>query len=131
MNATAPTLDLYTLPATEMLDTEQVGSLGIFGAKATLEHNRCLGKPGPKYVKISGRIFYRVSDLLAYLAVQEANSEREQQERRDRFARNARRVVESPAVRQAAALAESPAVQAACRVAADAIAPRRGRRAAR
>ena len=129
MNATAPTLDIYSLPATEMLDTEQVGSLGIFGAKATLEHNRCLGKPGPKYLKISGRIFYRVSDLLGYLAVQEANSEREMQERRDRFERNARRVVESPAARQAAAIANTTHARDLAQIAADAVAPRRGRRA--
>ena len=90
MNATAPKLDIFTLSANELLDSNQVGALGIFGAKATLEHNRCMGKAGPKYLKISGRVFYRVGDLVAYLNLQEANSERDMLERRERYRRNIR-----------------------------------------
>ena len=93
LNATAPPLDLFSLPATLLLDTKQVGSLGYFGSAATLEHNRSVGRPGPKYLRVSGRIFYRVSDLLAYLAHQEAASEREQAERRDKYAKRSRRPI--------------------------------------
>lgn len=91
MHATAPPLDLFTLPPTHLLSTAQVASLGLFGARATLEHNRCVGRPGPKYIKVAGRVLYRVSDLTAYLAVQEAASERQMAERRARYERRARR----------------------------------------
>lgn len=91
MNATAPPLDLFNLAPTLMLSTEQVASLGLFGARATLEHNRCVGRPGPKYIKLAGRVLYRVSDLTAYLAVQEAASEQQMAERRARYDRRARR----------------------------------------
>ena len=99
MNATALTLSIFDLSDNDILSNEQGDALVIFGKTTTRDHNRSMGKPGPKYLKIAGRVYYRVSDLRAYLAVQEANSEREMQERRDRFERNARRVVESPAAR--------------------------------
>lgn len=90
MNATAQPLSIFDLSPTRILDNKQVDELGIFGSTATRAHNRSMGKPGPKYIKISGRVFYRVSDLLAYLTSQAEASERDMAARRQRYERTAR-----------------------------------------
>ncbi|MGI3901107.1 MAG: hypothetical protein ACRYGP_17525 [Janthinobacterium lividum] len=91
-------LDLYTLPPNDLLTTEQVGQLGTFGRAATLEQNRCTGRPGPRFLKVGARIFYRVSALTAYLAEQEAASEHVQVARQARFQANRRGAKMAPGV---------------------------------
>lgn len=93
MTATEPKLDLFALPATELLSTDQVGSLKLFGAAASLTHNRSVGRPGPRYSKVGSRIFYRVSDLLAYVAQQQIEADAQIEARSARFEKRARRGV--------------------------------------
>ena len=89
------------------------------GLKVTTLEARDSRGTGFPFIKNGGQVLYSGRAILAHL---HAN------ERPHGAAHKAAKLANSSAARQAVALANSPAVQAACRTA-DAVAPRRGRRA--